>query len=156
MGILKSSGILLYRCKPALEFLLVKPGGPFWKNKDAGAWTIPKGEFSEPETARQAALREFEEETGIALSGAFFELNPVQQKSGKWVFAFAQEHDVDIQNIQSNYFQIAWPPKSGRLQSFPEIEKAAWLGYAEACIKINSAQIPFLDAIKNQTEGKAL
>src|SRR3954470_7668863 len=118
----KSSGILLYRNgEKELEVLLVLPGGPFWVNKDAGAWSIPKGEFDDSETPLQAAIREFQEETGTVLQGDFLELQPVVQKAGKQVHAFAQKGDLDATAIISNTFKMEWPPKSGKWQSFPEV-----------------------------------
>jgi predicted NUDIX family NTP pyrophosphohydrolase len=143
-----SAGILLYRFhKNMLEVLLVHPGGPFWKNKDAGAWTIPKGEADEGESLFAAALREFREETGITASGNFLELEPVRQKSGKWVHGWALEMDIDADAVKSNYFEMEWPMKSGRLQSFPEIDKAAWYDLYDAKEKINPAQIRMLEQL---------
>jgi len=144
----KSAGILLYRdADPETEVFLVMHGGPYWVNKDAGAWTIPKGEFDESETPLQAALREFEEEIGVKLQGDFIELQPIVQKAGKQVFAFAQKSDLDATNIRSNTFTIEWPPKSGKWQSFPEVAKAAWFPISVAREKINVAQIAFLDEL---------
>ena len=126
MKLKKSAGILLYkRIRNQLFVLLVHPGGPFWKNKDKGHWSIPKGEFNDKERAFDAAIREFEEETGTQLEGSFTELSPVKLKSGKVVYAWALEKDMDANTIVSNTFEIEWPPKSGRLQSFPEIDKGA-------------------------------
>ena len=121
----QSAGILLYRsADPETEVLLVHPGGPFWKNKDAGAWTIPKGEFEESEDPLAAAIREFKEETGFTLHGEFIALTPIQQKAGKIVYAWAIEGDIDATKVKSNFFEMEWPPKSGKKQSFPEIDKA--------------------------------
>src|ERR1700712_4284229 len=124
----KSAGIILYRQKKAkaLEIFLVHPGGPFWKNKDLGAWSIPKGEFTGQEDPLTAAKREIKEETGISCSGIFLELTPLKQKSGKMVYAWALEKDADAGNIKSNMFEMEWPPKSGQFKSFPEVDKAAW------------------------------
>src|SRR5690349_14680091 len=129
-----SAGILLYRRsdEAAIEFLLVHPGGPFWKNKDAGAWTIPKGELQEGEEPLVTAKREFEEELSLRPEGACVELVPVKQKAGKLVRAWALERDYDLTMIKSNTFQMEWPPKSGRMSTFPEIDKAEYFGMAEA------------------------
>lgn len=141
----KSAGILLYRLKQGdAEFFLVHPGGPFWKNKDLGAWTIPKGEFGEDEAPEEAAKREFEEETGHRITGALKPLTPVRLKSGKWVYCWAVEGDLDANNIRSNSYQQEWPPRSGRYQSFPEIDKAGWFDAAAACRKLNPAQVFFI------------
>jgi predicted NUDIX family NTP pyrophosphohydrolase len=127
--------------------LLAHPGGPFFKNKDAGSWTIPKGEFDDSENALNAAIREFEEETGIRLLGEFIELKPVKLKSGKMVYAWALEKDVDVSNITSNEFQIEWPPRSGRMQSFPEIDKAEWFSVEAALEKINPSQASLIEQL---------
>ena len=140
-----SAGILVYRFPhTAIEFFLVHPGGPFWKNKDEGAWTIPKGEFTEEEQPLDAARREFREETGIKIDGKFRPLNPVRQKSGKWVYAWAIESDPDPGTIQSNMFEIEWPPRTGKKASFPEVDRAAWFGLDDARKKINPAQVGLL------------
>lgn len=143
----QSAGILLFKNKEQLQFFLVHPGGPFWKNKDDGAWTIPKGEFTNVEDALAAAVREFQEETGKFLSGNFIELKSIKQKAGKIVFAWAMEGDINADEIVSNTFEIEWPPKSGRQQSFPEIDKAAWFTKEEAIKKINPSQIAFIDEL---------
>jgi len=144
----KSAGILLYRNPgTACELFLVHPGGPFWKNKDEGAWSIPKGEFTEEEDALAAAKREFKEETGISCNGKFIELASVKLKSGKIVYAWALEKDVDPAKIKSNLFEMEWPPKSGKLQSFPEIDRAAWFTPAAAKQKINPAQATFINEL---------
>jgi len=144
-GNTKSAGILLYRFRnESPEVLLVHPGGPFWAKKDLGAWSIPKGEFDDDEDALDAAKREIEEETGIKVSGKFIELSPVRQKSGKWIYAWALEKDVDPEFITSNNFEIEWPPKSGMKKSFPEIDKAAWFNADEARKKIIEGQSPLL------------
>lgn len=137
----QSAGILLYRrTNGATEFFLVHPGGPFFAKKDAGAWSIPKGEFDETEMPLEAAKREFHEETGKEIDGEFIALSPVKQKSGKTVFAFAVEGDIDPAKIISNTFEIEWPPKSGKMKTFPEVDKAAWFSAEEAKEKINPAQ----------------
>ncbi len=144
----KSAGILLYRTKnKQVEILLVHPGGPFWKNKDDGSWSVPKGEFTNEENALDAAIREFEEETGIVCSGNFIELTAVTQKSGKIVYAWALQKDLDTATISSNTFQIEWPPKSGRMQEFPEVDKAEWFDVNTARQKIIPAQLPFISEI---------
>ena len=145
---IQSAGILLYRktaCKT--EVFLVHPGGPFFKNKDLGAWSIPKGEFLDDEDALAAAKREFEEETGKAIEGDFFELKPVRLKSGKTVYAWAVEGDIDHEAITSNLFEMEWPPKSGKKQSFPEIDRAGWFEVDEAKLKINGAQAGFIEEL---------
>lgn len=149
----KSAGILLYkRVEKQLLVLLVHPGGPFWKNKDAGHWSIPKGEFSDEENAFDAAIREFEEETGTRLDGHFIELTPVKLKSGKVVYAWALEKDLDADAIVSNTFEIEWPPKSGTLKSFPEIDRAQWFTIEEAWEKINEAMRNFLLQLEEKVE----
>ncbi|MDQ6763196.1 MAG: NUDIX domain-containing protein [Bacteroidota bacterium] len=141
----QSAGILLYRKnKNELEVFLVHPGGPFWAKKEAGAWSIPKGEFDDEEDALTAAKRELLEETGISVSGDFIELQPVKLKSGKTVFAWAIEGDADAASIVSNYFEMEWPPHSGKMQSFPEIDKAAWFTIEDAAKKINEMQVGLL------------
>jgi predicted NUDIX family NTP pyrophosphohydrolase len=141
----KSAGILLYKIEnKILKIFLVHPGGPFWAKKDDGAWSIPKGEFDDGEDPLDAAKREFEEETGIKISGAFLELKPIRQKSGKIVYAWAVEGDVDVSKIKSNEFEIEWPPKSGKMKSFPEIDKAAWFDLNEAGKKIIEAQLSLI------------
>jgi len=140
MGI-QSAGILMYRQKNGqLEVLLVHPGGPFFKNKDAGTWSIPKGEFLSDEEPLTAAKREFMEETGSAVDGDFIPLNPVKLKSGKIIYAWAIEGDIDHETIFSNLFEMEWPPKSGKKQSFPEVDRAGWFYAEEAILKINTAQ----------------
>jgi predicted NUDIX family NTP pyrophosphohydrolase len=144
----KSAGILLYRIKnKILEVLLVHPGGPFWIKKDAGAWTIPKGELNENEEPFDAAIREMKEETGILLIGDFIALAPVKQKGGKLVYAWANEHDVDPSEIKSNEFEIEWPPKSGKKRSFPEIDKAEWFDIKTAKEKMNAGQLPLVEEL---------
>jgi len=145
----KSAGILLYRIKNKdLQVLLVHPGGPFWKNKDEGAWSIPKGEFDENEEPLDAAIREMKEETGVILKGDFIELPPVKQKSGKVVYAWAKEYDLDPTQVKSNEFEMEWPPKSGNKKMFPEIDKAEWFDLHTAKEKINPAQIYLLEDLK--------
>jgi predicted NUDIX family NTP pyrophosphohydrolase len=143
----QSAGLLLYRQRKDLEVFLVHPGGPFWAKKDLGAWSIPKGEFSEGEDALAAAQRELAEETGFSVDGAFRALQPVKQSGGKIVYAWAVEADCDPQKITSNTFSLQWPPKSGRMQTFPEVDRAAWFSISEAREKINSAQTALLEAL---------
>jgi predicted NUDIX family NTP pyrophosphohydrolase len=142
----QSAGILLYRFdKQQLQVFLVHPGGPFFRNKDDGAWSIPKGEFLDDEEALTAAKREFEEETGKSVGGNFIQLLPIIQKSGKKVFAWALEGDIDADTIFSNTFEIEWPPKSGRKQVFPEVDKAAWFDIETAKLKINQGQVELIN-----------
>ena len=126
------------------EVLLVHPGGPFYKNKDAGVWSIPKGEFLDNEDAFAAAKREFEEETGHAVHGKFMPLNPVFLKSGKQIFAWAIEGNIDSKTVISNKFEMEWPPKSGKIQAFPEVDRAGWFDIETAKIKINAGQLPLI------------
>jgi predicted NUDIX family NTP pyrophosphohydrolase len=143
-----SAGLLLYRRRQrAIEFLLVHPGGPFWRNKDAGAWTIPKGEAAAGEDLLATARREFVEELGLAAptDGPFRALTPVKQKAGKLVHAWLVEGDVDPATIRSNTFTIEWPPRSGKQAEFPEIDRAEFFSLDVARTKINPAQIPLLD-----------
>ena len=141
----KSAGILVFRKGTAgIEFFLVHPGGPFWKGKEKGAWSIPKGEFSDEEPLA-AAKREFEEETGQQIDGTFIELKTVRQKAGKMVYAWAVEAEVNADHIVSNTFRQEWPYKSGKWQSYPEVDKAAWFSAEEAIEKINPAQAALID-----------
>ena len=144
-----SAGLLLYRrAGGGLEVLLVHPGGPFWARKDDGAWSIPKGEHGEEEDPRAAALRELAEELGSAPAlGDLLDLGEIRQKSGKVVRAFAAEGDFDPDTLHSNTFEMEWPPRSGRRQSFPEVDRAAWLTPEQAKGKINAAQAEFLDRL---------
>jgi predicted NUDIX family NTP pyrophosphohydrolase len=147
----KSAGILMYRTPgEAVEFFLVHPGGPFWAGREEGAWTIPKGEFTEPELPLAAARREFFEETGFTANGPFMELGAVKQKAGKMVYAWAAEGNIDAASIRSNTFRTQWPPRSGKWISVPEIDKAGWFGYGEAARLINPAQAAFLDTLLQQ------
>jgi len=138
----------MYRLREGLlEFLLVHPGGPFWKNKDAGAWTIPKGELLPGEEPLAAAKREFHEELGLTPEGRFIELTPITQKGGKLVHAWAFEGDCDPSQISSNSFTMEWPPHSGRISTFPEVDRAVFFNLAEARKKINSAQVALLEEL---------
>jgi predicted NUDIX family NTP pyrophosphohydrolase len=145
----RSAGILLYRLSGgAPEVLLVHPGGPFWARRDAGAWSVPKGEYEDGDDPLASALREFEEETGAALeTGELLELGDVKQKSGKVVRAWAAEGDLDPDAVHSNTFTMEWPPRSGRTAEFPEIDRAGWFGIDEAREKLNPAQAEFLDRL---------
>ena len=144
----KSAGVLAYRKKEGqLEVLLVHPGGPFWANKDDGAWSIPKGEYASGEDAEAVARREFAEELGVALSVSLQPLGKIRQRGGKIVAAFAAELDLDVNAITSNTFEIEWPPKSGKRKSFPEIDRAAWFDLATAREKINAAQRELLERL---------
>jgi predicted NUDIX family NTP pyrophosphohydrolase len=145
----QSAGILLYRNIDTLQVFLVHPGGPFFKKDDDGIWSIPKGEFLNNEDALEAAKREFFEETGQAIDGTFTELSPVQLKSGKIIYAWAVEGDIDHQMIISDHFEMEWPPKSGRMQSFPEVDRAAWFEPAIAKIKLNPAQIKLIEQLEH-------
>ena len=145
-----SAGVLLYRIGPVVEVLLVHPGGPFWAKKDAGAWSIPKGEFDpDVEEAWAAARREFEEELGHpAPEGVPIELGSVTQKSGKVVVAFAIEGDLDPATIESNTFTIEWPPRSGETAEFPEVDRAEWMELDRAGTAINPAQRELLHRLE--------
>lgn len=144
----QSAGILLYRkMNNRLQVFLVHPGGPFYKNKDTGAWSIPKGEFLDDEDPLSAAKREFREETGTAIEGNFEQLSPVTLKSGKIVHAWAIEGDIDQETVSSNLFELEWPPKSGKKQSFPEIDRAAWFDIEIAKVKLNPAQAAFIESL---------
>jgi predicted NUDIX family NTP pyrophosphohydrolase len=150
-----SAGILLYRISGgALEVFLVHPGGPFWARKDAGAWSIPKGEHGDAEDPEACARREFEEETGTALGpGGLTELGEVRLKSGKRVAAWAAAGDIDPELIRSNTFELEWPPRSGRIQAFPEVDRAGWFGLDAAREKLNPAQVAFLDRLRALLES---
>ncbi len=144
-----SAGLLMYRVRNSeLEFLLVHPDGPFWKGKDAGAWTIPKGEIGPDEDPLIAAKREFEEELGFKPQGQFIELTPIRQKGGKTVRAWAFEGDCDPAQIRSNTFTLEWPPRSGRVYAFPEVDQAAFFNLNQASQKMNPAQIGFLTEVE--------
>jgi predicted NUDIX family NTP pyrophosphohydrolase len=144
-----SAGILLYRdAGGGLEVLLVHPGGPFWARKDAGAWSIPKGEYDPAESPLAAARREFAEELGSAApDGDPLDLGEITQKAGKRIRAFALAGDLEAAAIVSNTFEIEWPPRSGRRQAFPEVDRAQWFELAEARERINSAQGALLDRL---------
>jgi predicted NUDIX family NTP pyrophosphohydrolase len=144
----QSAGLVLHRMRNGtLEIFLVHPGGPLWRSKDAGAWSIPKGEFVDGDDALAVARREFEEETGVRLDGDFVALAPVRQRGGKRVHAWAVEGDVALEGLVSNAFTIEWPPRSGRMQSFPEVDRYGWFALDEARTKINEAQRALLDEL---------
>lgn len=144
-----SAGILLYRKRAGgLQVFLVHPGGPFWKNKDEGAWSIPKGEFEENEEALAAAKREFQEETGFTADGEFLPLQPLRQPGGKVVHAWAQEADLDAGAVRSNSFSLEWPRGSGRIAQFPEIDRAEWFPIAAARRKMLKGQRPLLEQLQ--------
>jgi predicted NUDIX family NTP pyrophosphohydrolase len=141
-----SAGLLMFRRRRAdVEFFLVHPGGPFWRKKDLGAWSIPKGEYTEDEEPLDAAKREFEEETGIVPSGDFIALDEIKQPSGKLVTAWAFEGDCSPHQIRSNTFSMEWPPKSGKMQEFPEVDRAGWFSLPEARKRIFKGQFGFLE-----------
>ena len=133
-----------------LQVFLAHPGGPFWKNKDAGAWSIPKGEYGDEEDPLAAARREFQEETGFAVSGEFAPLGEIAQPSGKVVIAWALEGDCQAEDIRSNTFSMEWPPKSLRQREFPEVDRAAWFHLKEARKRILPGQAEFLDRLSKR------
>jgi predicted NUDIX family NTP pyrophosphohydrolase len=144
----KSAGIVLFRRGAGgLEFLIVHPGGPFWAKKDEGAWSIPKGEYSEGEVALEVALRELEEETGLRADGEPILLQPVRQRAGKEILAWGLEGDFDAAQLRSNTFRMEWPPRSGKMAEFAEVDRAAWVTLAEARTKLNPAQLPLLEEL---------
>lgn len=144
-----SAGVLVHRqTSGVVEVLLVHPGGPFWRSKDVGAWSIPKGEYDESEDPEAAARREFSEETGWVLAGDLVPLGAVRQGGGKTVTAFAVKGDFDVSTLRSNTFELEWPPRSGRMQSFPEVDCAAWFRLVEAGEKIIVGQRPLLERLQ--------
>ncbi len=150
----QSAGLLLYRRSPSgTEVFLVHPGGPLWAKKDAAAWSIPKGEYTDDEDALAAARREFAEETGTAIEGEFLMLEPVTQASGKVVHAWAVEGDCDAAEIRSNTFTMEWPPRSGRQTKFPEVDRAGWFGMDVAREKLNKGQVGLLDQLTALVSG---
>jgi predicted NUDIX family NTP pyrophosphohydrolase len=145
----KSAGILIYRRRAgAIEVLLVHPGGPFWARKDAGAWSLPKGEYADEEDPEAAARREFQEETGWTIKRELRPLGEVRQKAGKAVTAFAAEGDFDPASLESNRFEMEWPPRTGKRASFPEIDRAKWFSLAEASEKMIEGQRPLLERLE--------
>jgi predicted NUDIX family NTP pyrophosphohydrolase len=154
----RSAGLLLFReAAGHLEVLLVHPGGPFWAKKDDGAWSIPKGEFEEGEDPLAAARREFEEETGFQAAKETIPLEPLRQPGGKLVYAWAIRQNVDPSELKSNTFSMQWPPKSGKLQEFPEVDRAAWFTIEAAGEKILKGQAGFLAQLQDKlgTAGSA-
>ena len=148
----------MYRRKVELEVFLVHPGGPFWKKKDAGAWSIPKGEYEEDEPALDAAKREFTEETGFVATGNFLDLGVIKQPSGKIVSAWAFEGDCEPGHLVSNFCKIEWPPRSGRFVDCPEVDRGEWFALREAKQRISTGQVPLLDRLSqavNKTHGES-
>ncbi|MDB5689153.1 MAG: hydrolase [Sphingomonas bacterium] len=145
----RSAGILFFRRDPeGLSVLLVHPGGPYWRRRDVGAWQIPKGGIEEDEEDAAAARREAEEELGIAASGRMLDLGEVRQAGGKRVRAFAVEQDIDVTSVRSNSFALEWPPRSGRMQDFPEVDEARWLPLKQARAVMLPSQLPLLDTLE--------
>ena len=152
----RSAGIVVYRKRAeTIEVLLVHPGGPFWSKRDSGTWSIPKGEYSDDEDAEAAARREFTEETGWIITSDLLPLGEIRQKAGKTVTAFAAEGDFDTASLDSNRFEIEWPPKSGRIAAFPEVDRAGWFALDEAREKIIEGQRPLLDRLEALVGGGA-
>jgi predicted NUDIX family NTP pyrophosphohydrolase len=144
-----SAGLLLFRrIDRQLEVFLVHPGGPFWARKDDGAWSLPKGEYGQEEDALLAARREFHEETGISVDGEFLPLGEIKQPGGKLVTAWAMEGEIDSNAVKSNLFSMEWPPKSGKTQQFPEVDRAAWFPASIARVKLLKAQVAFIDRLE--------
>ena len=150
-----SAGLLMFRRRQGfVEVFLVHPGGPFWAKKDEGAWSIPKGEYAPGEDPLEAAKREFQEETGFSPGGEFLPLAPRKQPSGKIISAWAVEGDCDPSAVKSNNFSMEWPPRSGKQQEFPEVDRAGWFSIQAAKEKILKGQAPFLDELQEILEGK--
>jgi predicted NUDIX family NTP pyrophosphohydrolase len=144
-----TAGILMYRsCGSPFEVFLVHPGGPFWAKRDAGAWSIPKGEIEPDEDPLQAAKREFQEETGFVVEGNFIELTPLKQPGGKQVYAWAVEGDCQPESVRSNTFSLEWPPRSGKRQEFPEVDRAAWFTFEIAKEKILPGQLRLVEELR--------
>ena len=151
----RSAGILMYRQGNGyVEVLLVHPGGPFWAKKDEGAWSIPKGEYADDEDALAAAKREFAEELGTEVDGEFAELGEVKQASGKIVTAWAVKGDLDATAIRSNMFEVEWPPRSGTMRTFPEVDRAEWFRLPDARVKILGAQSALLNRLERKISGE--
>src|SRR5213595_108141 len=146
----QSAGILLYRIREGEpQVMLVHPGGPLWKNKDLGAWSIPKGEFLPGQDPLKTAKKEFKEETGRTITGKFTPLNPIRQAGGKLVYAFAVEGDFDVTQLKSNTFPMEWPPKSGKIEQIPEVDRGEWFDLETARQKINAAQAAFIGQLQD-------
>ena len=144
----ESAGILLYRRGPdGLEVLLAHPGGPYWRRRDEGAWTLPKGGLAAEESAEAAARREFEEELGQPALGPLRPLGRIRQRGGKWVTGFALQGEFDVATLRSNLYECEWPPRSGRIERFPEVDRAAWYGLEEARRKLLPSQLPLLERL---------
>lgn len=149
----QSAGILMFRRRrDTVDLLLVHPGGPFWANKDEGAWSIPKGLFEDGEDALTAAKREFEEETGMRPTGPFTDLGVFKQPGGKRVFAFAAEGEFDLASFKSDSFSMEWPPRSGRMRDFPEADRADWFSPENALVKATKGQRPIIEALLARLE----
>ena len=152
----QSAGLLVYRVRDdVVEVFLVHPGGPFWAKKDAGAWSIPKGEFEAGEEALTAAQREFTEETGIVVTGPFAGLGSIRQSGGKTIHAFVAEADFDAARIVSNTFKMEWPPRTGRFVEFPEVDRAGWFSIEAAVEKLNAAQRELLTRLRDALDAAA-
>src|SRR5437870_13689718 len=152
-----SAGILLHRLRGSrIEVFLVHPGGPFWAKKDAGAWSIPKGEFEVGQDPLEAAKREFKEETGFAVEGNFIELTPVKQPGGKAVYAWAVMGDCEAESIKSNTFSLEWPPRSGKRKEFPEVDRAGWFTPEVAREQLLSGQLNFLEERKRTIQNNSV
>jgi predicted NUDIX family NTP pyrophosphohydrolase len=149
-----SAGLLVWRERNAPEFLLAHPGGPYWAKKDHGAWTIPKGLVDPGDELLQTAQREFLEETGLTLDGDTIPLAPVIQTSGKTVHGFAIEADLDLGDFRSEAFEMEWPPRSGRMKTFPEIDRVGYFGYAQAMEKIIAYQRPLIEELHRKLGGR--
>ena len=151
----QSAGLLVYkRAKSGLQIFLVHPGGPFWAKKDRGAWSIPKGEFAEGEEGLAAARREFREEVGQDVAGPVLALTPRRQPSRKMIHAWAVEGEVDAEALVSNEFELEWPPRSGRMQRFPEVDAGAWFAFDEAKGRIQPGQLPLLEELAQLLEER--
>jgi predicted NUDIX family NTP pyrophosphohydrolase len=152
---IRSAGLLMFRRTDAgVEVLLAHPGGPFWSRRDVAAWTLPKGEIDPGEDPLAAACREFLEETGFASAPPFIPLGELRQKSGKRISAWAFEGDADPALLVSNRFEMEWPPRSGRMQSFPEVDRVAWFGPVEARRKLIAGQAPFVESLERWLQGQ--
>jgi predicted NUDIX family NTP pyrophosphohydrolase len=151
----QSAGLLIFRRRSnSVEVFLVHPGGPFWRNKDLSAWSIPKGEFATGENPLDVAIRELREETGITVHGDFVPLSPIKQRGGKTVHAWLVAGDFDADNLKSNTFSMEWPPRSGKMQEFPEVDRGEWFTLDAARQKILEAQQPLLDEAQSLIESK--